>query len=71
MKYIVDIDALKDCFDLLSKPVRYPDGNVLVSLNDIKEMIDKFPKEKYVDFKDVADALKEYASFTDKSCTNV
>ena len=46
-KYIIDVDALKDCFDLLSKPVRYSDGNVFVSLNDVKEMIDKFPKEKY------------------------
>lgn len=43
MKYIIDIDALKDCLDLL--PVYY-DPNV-VDLRDVKKLIDKFPKEKY------------------------
>lgn len=47
MKYIIDIDALKDCFDLLPKPFKYNNGDVFVNLNDIKEMIDKFPKEEY------------------------
>jgi hypothetical protein len=43
MKYIIDIDALKDCLDLL--PTSYTEiGSV--NLNDVHAMIDKFPKEK-------------------------
>lgn len=46
MKYIVDIDALKDCIDLLPKPVK--SGNLeYVCLQAVKEMIDKFPKDEY------------------------
>ena len=44
MKYIIDIDALKECLDLL--PTSYSDiGSV--ELSDVKKMIDRFPKEKY------------------------
>ena len=46
MKYIIDVDLLKDCLDLIYKPVTYS-GNPCVYLNDVKEMIDKFPKDKY------------------------
>ena len=42
MKYIVDIDALKDCLDLL--PSSHSDVGC-VDLHDVKRLIDKFPKE--------------------------
>lgn len=43
MKYIIDIDALKDCLDLLSTLC----SNIgYVDLNDIKKMINRFPKEE-------------------------
>lgn len=48
MKYIIDIDALKDCFDLLPKPF-IADDNACVYLDAVKEMIDKFPKEEVKD----------------------
>ena len=67
-KYIIDIDALKECFDLLPKPVRYSDDNVLVSLNDIKEMIDKFPKEEYgTEYRDM---LNKLAALNEDNKTN-
>ena len=44
MKYIIDIDALKDCLDLL--PTSYSDVGC-VELKDVYKMIDRFPKEKY------------------------
>lgn len=43
MKYIVDIDALKDCLELT--PQCKVDGEPYVSLDIIKEMIDRFPKD--------------------------
>lgn len=43
MKYIIDIDALKDCLDLL--PTSYSDIGY-VDLNDVKKLIDRFPKEE-------------------------
>ena len=43
MKYIIDIDALKACLDLL--PISYSDVGY-VELNDVKRMIDRFPKDK-------------------------
>lgn len=56
MKYIIDIDALKDCLDLL--PTSYSDVGY-VELSDVKKMIDKFPKEKVVDkFKDKTSQFK-------------
>ena len=46
MKYIIDLDAFKDCLDVLPAPVNYG-GNQMVYLEDVKKFIDKFPKEKY------------------------
>ena len=46
MKYIIDLDALKDCLDLLRNPVVYAAGPC-VYLDEVKEMIDRFPKEEY------------------------
>jgi hypothetical protein len=43
MKYTIDIDALKDCLDLL--PRSYSDV-CCVDLGDVKKMIDAFPKEE-------------------------
>lgn len=43
-KYIIDIDALKECIKLL--PTRYDSSNfTTVRLDDVFEMIDKFPKD--------------------------
>lgn len=44
MKYIIDIDALKECLDLL--PTSFSDIGC-VELKDVYKMIDRFPKEKY------------------------
>lgn len=46
-KYIIDIEALKNCIKLLPKPVKQGD-NVLVNLDDVIEMIDNFPKDPNV-----------------------
>ena len=43
VKYVIDIDALKDCLDLL--PTSYSDIGY-VDLIDVKKMIDRFPKEE-------------------------
>ena len=43
MKYIIDIDALKECLDLL--PTLFSDPGY-VYLNDVIRMIDRFPKEE-------------------------
>lgn len=43
MKYIVDIDRLKDCLDLL--PRSWSDDGC-VEMHDVMEMIDRFPKKK-------------------------
>lgn len=46
MKYIIDIDALQACLDLL--PTSYTEiGSV--DLNDVHELINRFPKEKLND----------------------
>ena len=44
MKYIVDIDALKDCLELT--PQCKVNGEPYVSLEIIKEMLDRFPKDE-------------------------
>ena len=44
MKYIIDLDSLKDCLDFIKKPIE--NEQELVSLNDVKSFIDSFPKEK-------------------------
>ena len=46
MKYIIDVDALKECLDLL--PRSYSDVDC-VDLNDVKKMIDRFPKDEVKD----------------------
>lgn len=49
MKYIIDLDALKECLDLLSRHniVKNGQTDVCVVLCDVKNMIDRFPKEKF------------------------
>lgn len=43
-KYIIDVDALKECINLL--PKKYDGSNfTTVRINDVIEMIDKFPKD--------------------------
>ena len=48
MKYTIDIDALKDCLDLLTTTSCTHEINKedYVSLTKVKTMIDKFPKER-------------------------
>ena len=46
-KYIIDVDALKECLNLL--PKRYDASNyTTVRLDDVLEMIDKFPKDSFI-----------------------
>lgn len=48
MKYVIDLDSLKECFDLLPTPF-IKEGKVCVYLDTVKEMIDKFPKKEVKD----------------------
>lgn len=44
MKYIMDVDALKKCLMLLSKPYSV-NGNSCVYLEHVLELLDSFPKD--------------------------
>lgn len=44
MKYIIDIDALKNVLNVMHKPYSI-NGNVCVYLDDI--LIDAFPKDEF------------------------
>ena len=58
MNYIIDIDALKDCLNLL--PVSYSDAES-VCLTDVINMIDKFPKKDFDKYMcDVNENLEQY-----------
>ena len=46
MKYIVDLDNFKACLDLIFKPA-VMGGYALVRLEDVKSLVDKFPKDEY------------------------
>lgn len=48
MLYIMNIDALKDCLELT--PQCEVNGEPYVSLEIVKEMIDRFPKEELAAF---------------------
>lgn len=50
MKYIVDIEALKDCLELL--PQCKVNGEPYVCLESIYMLIDRFPKEDAGNFLD-------------------
>lgn len=56
MKYVVDIDALKDCLDCLD--YRYINGNYYIDVSVLKEFIDRFPKESLNDFLEFINANK-------------
>lgn len=45
MKHIVDLDALKDCLDLMMKPCCV-NGRDTVYVDDVKILIDAFPKKE-------------------------
>lgn len=45
MKYIVDVDALKECMGFVDSTKI--NGDVYVSLENIKAFIDAFPKTQY------------------------
>ena len=57
MKYIIDLDALKECLELLAMPHK---KNKLVSVEAVNKMIDKFPKEEFSE--DVKDNKKTTTS---------
>ena len=62
MKYIIDVDALKDCINLLPIPYRI-NGVNMVCLSEVQEMIDKFPKDKYKeDWETELEAMKKSSS---------
>lgn len=68
MKYIIDIDALKECLDLL--PRSYSDVGY-VELSDVNKMIDAFPKEKYTDENDLGVIkIKDIKTIKERSCDN-
>ena len=46
-KYIIDVDAFRECLDLLPNPIKYGDGTYTVYLEDVKELLNRFPKDKY------------------------
>ncbi len=48
MNYIIDIEALKNCLELI--PKCKVNGEPYVGLEIVKEMIDRFPKEELGDF---------------------
>ena len=50
MRYIVDLDKISRCLDLLHAPV-IDKGEKLVKLNDIKELISIF-KDDYDEYKE-------------------
>lgn len=60
MKYIIDLDAIKDCLDLLNNPTII-NGNPTVYLADVIEMIDKFPKDEYEEtaYRDALNDIRE------------
>lgn len=48
MNYVLDIEALKNCLELT--PQCKVNGEPYVSLEIVKAMIDRFPKEELGDF---------------------
>lgn len=46
MKYIIDTDALKNVLNVMHKPYSI-NGKVCVYLDDVKDLIDEFPKDKF------------------------
>lgn len=45
MKYVIDVDAFKSVLDLLpTYGVR--DGDDLIKIDDVKKLLDSFPKEE-------------------------
>ena len=66
-KYIIDIDALKDCLSLLPKPVKN-DNLEYVCLQAVKEMIDKFPKDEYGN--EYQDTLKKLVELNENNKVN-
>ena len=48
MKYVVDIDALINCIDFLDVPSKI-NGNRCVYVEDVKNFIQEFPKDKLTD----------------------
>ena len=45
-KYVIDVDALKECIELL--PKKYDGTITTVRINDVFEMIDRFPKDPLI-----------------------
>lgn len=56
MKYIVDLDALKDCLDFLEETKI--NGQSVACIKNVKLLIDRFPKEKYEGWTEGKDYIK-------------
>lgn len=71
MKYIIDLDALKDCLKLLPNPTIL-NGDVCVRLDDVNVMIDKFPKDEYggTVYRDLLNAARKTSANEDLSCND-
>lgn len=64
MKYIIDIDALKECLSLLPTSTHSPE---YVDIKIVNKMIDSFPKEKYGG--EYVDTLKKIINYnTEVTC---
>lgn len=48
MEYIINIDSLVDCLELIETPLAY-NGKPCVYLDDVLDMIYEFPKKEYKD----------------------
>lgn len=63
MKYIVDLDALKDCLDFLED--HKVNGQPVAYTQNVKLLIDRFPKEKYEGWKEGKDYTKLSSVYRD------
>ena len=66
-KYIIDVDALKDCINLLPIPYRV-NGVDMVCLSEVQAMIDKFPKDEYGN--EYQDTLKKLVALNENNKVN-
>ena len=56
MKYVIDLDSLKDCLEFLRVGVM--NGQTVAPIADVKRLIDKFPKDKLDHWGNTRDYIK-------------
>lgn len=69
MKYIVDLDALKDCLEFLEETKI--NGHPVACIQNVKLLIDRFPKEKYEGWKEGKDYIKPGPVYRNGKATDV